>query len=271
LTAVRSPRRTPSRARSALLGLAAIGLLATASGGERPTLGAEEITPTTTEPTTTTTAAPVGARVATAKGTSIKVYDSPTATAPTTGIESIPDGVLTAEEATDAPGIPIVFLVKGESSGSRHQVYLPVRPNGSTAWVDDADVKVIQIPYAIRIDLSGHRLQVLKDDQPILDAPIGVGTTDTPSPGGIYYLKELLQPPNPNGAYGPYAYGLSGFSNVLTSFNGGDGVIGIHGTNDPSTIGTNVSHGCIRLNNDQINKMVHDIGLPLGTPVEIQA
>ena len=27
---------------------------------------------------------------------------------------------------------------------------------------------------------------------------------------------------DPGGAYGPYAYGLSGFSNVLTSFNGGD-------------------------------------------------
>ncbi len=251
--------------------MAVVGLLATACGGERPTLGAEDTT-TTTGASTTTTAAPTGAEVATAKGTSIKVYDSATATVPSTKLESIPGGVLTADVATDAPGIPIVFLVKGQAAGAkRHQVYLPVRPNGSTAWVDDADVKVARIPYEIHIDLSDHRLQVLKDDKPVLDAPIAVGTTDTPSPGGTYYLKELLQPPNPNGAYGPYAYGLSGFSNVLTSFKGGDGVIGIHGTNEPSSIGTNVSHGCIRLNNDQINKMVHDIGLPLGTPVEIQA
>jgi lipoprotein-anchoring transpeptidase ErfK/SrfK len=261
-----------SRARGALAGLVAVAALTGACAGERPSLGAEDTTTTSTVPSTTTTAAPRASQVATANGTSITLYDSPTATAPIAGLESVPDGVLTAEEATDAPGIPIVFLVKsGDPASSRHEVYLPVRPNGSTAWVDDADVKVSDVPYRIAIDISDHRLQVFDDDKPILDAPIGVGTTDTPSPGGIYYLKELLQPPNPGGAYGPYAYGLSGFSNVLTSFNGGDGVIGIHGTNDPSTIGTDVSHGCIRLNNDQITKMVHDIGLPLGTPVEIQA
>ena len=49
----------------------------------------------------------------------------------------------------------------------------------------------------------------------IVDEPVGVGRSDRPTPGGVYYLKELLQPPDPNGAYGTYAYGLSGFSNVL--------------------------------------------------------
>jgi len=61
---------------------------------------------------------------------------------------------------------------------------------------------------------------------------------------------------------------LSGFSNQLTSFAGGDGVIGIHGTNDPSTIGQTVSHGCIRMHNADIEKLVPV--LPLGTPVEIR-
>ena len=98
---------------------------------------------------------------------------------------------------------------------------------------------------------------------------MGVGRAEVPTPGGIYYLKELLQPPNPDGAYGVYAYGLSGFSNVLQNFNGGSGVIGIHGTNEPEKVGTDVSHGCIRLHNEAIVRMVEEIGLPLGTPVEI--
>ena len=58
-------------------------------------------------------------------------------------------------------------------------------------------------------------------------------------------------------------------SNVLEEFNGGDGVIGIHGTNDPSSIGQDVSHGCIRVTNDVITQMAGY--LPLGTPVEIVA
>jgi lipoprotein-anchoring transpeptidase ErfK/SrfK len=61
---------------------------------------------------------------------------------------------------------------------------------------------------------------------------------------------------------------LSGYSNVLTDFAGGDGVVGIHGTNDPSTIGKDVSHGCIRMTNENITKLAKS--LPLGVPVVIQ-
>ncbi len=90
---------------------------------------------------------------------------------------------------------------------------------------------------------------------------------NTPTPGGIYYLVELIQPPDPNGDYGPYAYGLSGYSNTLTSFNGGPGQLGIHGTDDPAGIGTQVSHGCIRMSNADITQLAKI--LPLGTPVQI--
>jgi Uncharacterized protein conserved in bacteria len=153
----------------------------------------------------------------------------------------------------------------------RYNVYLPVRPNGSTGWVDADDVTVSTVAYRIRLGITEHRIRVFDGEKVVLDEPIGVGTTDTPSPQGIYYVKELLRPPDQNGPYGHYAYGLSGFSNQLTSFAGGNGVIGIHGTNDPASIGHDVSHGCIRVNNEVIDRMVNDIGLPLGTPVEIAA
>jgi lipoprotein-anchoring transpeptidase ErfK/SrfK len=123
----------------------------------------------------------------------------------------------------------------------------------------------------MEIHLADHRLKVFDGRSVVLDTEIGVGTTDTPTPGGVFFIKELLQPPSPNGVYGTYAYGLSGFSTVLQTFNGGNGVIGVHGTNDPSTIGSDVSHGCIRLLNTDIEKLVEDIGLPLGTPVAINA
>ena len=98
----------------------------------------------------------------------------------------------------------------------------------------------------------------------------GIGRDQYPTPGGVFYIKELLRPPDPTGAYGPYAYGLSGFSNVkeLANFEGGQGTIGIHGTNDPSSIGSSVSHGCVRMRNEDITKLAQV--LPLGTPVEIQ-
>ena len=54
---------------------------------------------------------------------------------------------------------------------------------------------------------------------------------------------------------------------MLDEFAGGDAVIGVHGTNDPTSFGRSVSHGCIRIPNDVITQLVEEIGIPLGTPV----
>lgn len=242
--------------------LLALALVAGACSGERPKLADEPEKATTTEPeiTTTTEPAPVGAEVATANEQSIDVFAGEDAEAPDQQIVSGVD--------TSVDSIPIVFLVKGKGT-DRLEVYLPVRPNGSSGWVNAADVTVTNVPYRIEVGLSEHRIRVFDGDEVIVDEPVGVGRTDRPTPGGVYYLKELLQPPDPNGPYGTFAYGLSGFSNVLQSFNGGSGGLGLHGTNDPSSIGSDVSSGCIRLQNDVIEGLVNDIGLPLGTPVEI--
>jgi lipoprotein-anchoring transpeptidase ErfK/SrfK len=177
------------------------------------------------------------------------------------------DQPLTTLDNPNENGAPLVFLVE-EDQGEWLKVLLPIRPNGSIGFIRASDVTVSENPYRIDIELAEHRLTVRKGDEVIVDEPIGVGTASTPTPGGKYYLKELLRPPDPNGAYGPYAYGLSGFSNVLEEFNGGDGVIGIHGTNEPEAIGTDVSHGCIRVSNEAITEMAGI--LPLGTPVHIQ-
>ena len=47
---------------------------------------------------------------------------------------------------------------------------------------------------------------------------------------GDYYITALLKQPDPNGIYGPYAFAFSGHSPVLNEFAGGNGRIGIHGT-----------------------------------------
>lgn len=173
-------------------------------------------------------------------------------------------------QPTDETSGQLVFLVKGEASHWL-EVYLPVRPNGSTGWIRRSEVVLSQHHYRIELSLSENRLAVFRADEVVMDEPIGVGAEDTPTPGGVYYLKELLSPPDPDGFYGPYAYGLSGFSDTEIDYNGGEGVIGIHGTDDPSSVGRNVSHGCIRLSNDAIVRLVEEIGLPLGTPVVIEA
>lgn len=252
---------------SSLLRRATVALLALATGataacvGDRPTLATKVESTDTTVGETTTTAPTPPAKVAQAKGASIDVFDdATTATA---------SGQVTAETATSAPDIPIVFLVKDEE-GDRVEVYLPTPPPGGTAWVRKADVSLSSVAYRIEVSLSEHRLRVFRGDEALLDEQASIGVADRPSPGDTYYLKELLQAPVPDGPYGTYAYGLSGYTTRLASIAEGSGVIGIHGTDDPSSIGKDVATGCIGLANDVIARLVDDIGLPLGTPVEIR-
>ena len=206
--------------------------------------------------------------VLTAAVPSVDIYDSATATTPTRQLANpIPSGS------------PLAFLVDGLTS-TRYKVLLPIRPNGSTGWVNPAQVTVLAHQYKVVVELNNHRITVTNGDQVIMQTKIGVGRATTPTPGGRYYIKELIRPcysdgkggkcvQSDDGPYGPYAYGLSGFSPVLTDYRGGRGEIGIHGTNEPEKIGTDVSKGCIRMNNDEIRKLAKI--LPLGTPVIVEA
>jgi lipoprotein-anchoring transpeptidase ErfK/SrfK len=163
-------------------------------------------------------------------------------------------------------GAPLVFLVRQQRPGWL-RVLLPVRPNGSSGWIRAAQVRLSHHDFRIVVALGAHTITVYRGTKIIDREPVGIGRNETPTPGGLYYTKELLRPPDPNGPYGAYAYGLSGFSNVLSKFGGGDGVVGIHGTNDPSGLGKDVSHGCIRMSNAGISRLARI--LPLGVPVQI--
>lgn len=172
----------------------------------------------------------------------------------------------TLSNPTDIGG-PLVFLVE---TGDKDwlQVDLPIRPNGSTGWIRASDATLSEHNYRIVVELGAYHITVTAGSDVVLSEPVGVGKNDTPTPGGKFYTKELLQPPNPDTVYGPYAYGLSGFSNALSSFGGTEAVIGIHGNNNPASLGHDVSAGCIRMSNSGITMLAKT--LPLGVPVEIR-
>ncbi|MEM9465990.1 MAG: L,D-transpeptidase [Actinomycetota bacterium] len=166
-------------------------------------------------------------------------------------------------------GGPLVFLVEQLVDLERMEVLLPTRPNGSFGWIDGNDVRLTRHNYAIEVRLDDFVLTVFERELPIFETTVGVARDNAPTPLGRYYTTELLRPPEPDSVYGTFAYGLSGFSDTFTTFAGGEGQLGIHGTNDPDTIGTNVSSGCIRMHNDDISRMVEAIGLPVGVPVDV--
>jgi lipoprotein-anchoring transpeptidase ErfK/SrfK len=260
-------RRAP-RLLAALLG--ALALLLAACGGEGPTLAAHKEPRNTgsaaTQSTTATTipALPAGySYVAQAKVPVVNVYDAPNATQPSNQFDN-------PWHVNDDPRYPVqtVFLVE-EQRGDWVKVLLPIRPNGSTGWVKRSDVNLAPNPYRIDVDLSDHSLKVFNGDKLFLEDTVAIGAADTPTPIGQFYIRVLLQPPDQNTVYGPYAYGLSSHSETLNEFNGGDAEVGIHGNNDASVLGKNVSHGCIRMDNAKITQLAKV--LMLGTPVDVRA
>ncbi len=208
---------------------------------------------------------PVTSAQATSQRATASVALAATATVARVAVFGAPGGSVARTFANPQPtGAPLTFLVK-QQAGVWLQVYLPVRPNDATGWIHRSDVKTATVPYRIEVSTTAHQLRLYKGGQLIRTYPAATGTGGTPTPHGLFYLTELLAPTN--SGYGPYAYGLSGFSTVLTSFGGGPGQIGLHGTDQANSIGQSASHGCVRLSNTDITTLAKM--LPLGTPVHI--
>lgn len=107
--------------------------------------------------------------------------------------------------------------------------------------------------YLITISLSQRRLTLLQNDAPLKSYPVGIGKENMPTPTGTYYIINKAS--NPGGPFGALWMGLSRPH------------YGIHGTNDPSSIGKVVSHGCIRMYNKDVLELSSIV--PIGTTVII--
>lgn len=174
--------------------------------------------------------------------------------------------VVTTIDATTELGSASTLLVVDQRE-DWIEVALPIRPNGSTGWIPAAAAELRGNTYRIHVDLDARTLSLFDGEAVLVETSVAIGSEDNPTPAGTYFVTDLVDTGDANGAYGPFAFGLSGHSETLSEFAGGDGQLGIHGTNDPSSIGQPVSHGCVRVPNETIAQMVDLI--PLGTPVTI--
>lgn len=109
------------------------------------------------------------------------------------------------------------------------------------------------LPYRIDISLKKRTLHLYKENILQKTYPIAVGRILHGTPIGSYII--LNKAPNPGGPFGTMWMSLS------------KEFYGIHGTNDPSSIGKAVSRGCIRMQNQDVEELAGII--PIGTAVDI--
>ncbi len=231
-----------------LAGLALFAGQAAAAGPAAPVPGA----PTATEAWTGRVVATVTARTA-PKPTARKRMVLKT-TAPFSGNGT----VLLVTRRTVVDGVPWV------------EVLLPMRPNGTRGWVPQDVLVVSRTKIRVAIDLSERKLRVFRAGKRVMSASIAIGKPATPTPTGPNFaIAERIDTNMPGGFLGPIVLPLTGFSETLNEFAGGDGRVAIHGTSLPALIGTQASHGCMRMRNDDIVRLAR-LATP-GTPVAIRA
>jgi hypothetical protein len=170
-----------------------------------------------------------------------------------------------------AEGTRNLLTVMRSRTGADGKVWvearLPVLPNGSVGWVPRNSLGPYQVVDThLVVDRARLRATLYRSGRRVLTAPVGVGTAAWPTPTGEFAVRsELTRYASP--FYGPVAFGTTARSAVLTDWPGG-GVVGIHGTNEPYLIPGRVSHGCIRMRNEEILRLSRL--MPVGTPVTIR-
>lgn len=90
-------------------------------------------------------------------------------------------------------------------------------------------------PYVIHVDVESKSLTLWQGDALIKRYPVATGAWDTPTPLGTFIINSR------------FSGEMGGFGTCFLGLNVPWGNYGIHGTNKPESIGSNASHGCIRM------------------------
>jgi lipoprotein-anchoring transpeptidase ErfK/SrfK len=147
------------------------------------------------------------------------------------------------------------------------RVRLPGRPNGKTGWISRRGTVAWRTNWHLVVSTSSRRVTVYERGRRARVFSAIVGHSSTPTPTGTFFVEESIQMPR-SAPGAPFALALSARSNVLQEFSGGPGQIALHGlSNVGGTLGTAVSHGCVRLDNGAMRWLVSRIGP--GVPVTI--
>ena len=131
---------------------------------------------------------------------------------------------------------------------------------------------------AVKIDVKTNMLSVYESEKLIAAYPVTIGSVQTKSPVGDWIVRGVAKMPNFRYDKAMLNKGVrSGDFHMLPPGpNNPVGVIwiqlnkkgiGLHGTNDPDSIGRNASHGCVRLANWDVVRLAAKV--KAGVPVSI--
>ena len=148
-----------------------------------------------------------------------------------------------------------------------YRISIPGRPNGRTGWVRAGALELRPVQKRVIIYRGARKFEFWDGARLVRTGKVAVGARGAETPLGLFYVTDKFNPAiDPDWSIlGAYAFETSAYSK-LTDWPGG-GIVGVHGTPWPNLLGQAVSHGCIRLHNDDVSFLRNRV--PLGTPVKI--
>jgi hypothetical protein len=165
--------------------------------------------------------------------------------------------------------VPIVIRVETTNGrGTWGRVELPYVWPRVDGWIPLHGLERERTFVHVDVDLSEHRVRVYKHDDLLYSVAGATGSSASPTPPGAYVVTDRV-PFASGSALGSFAFGISGIQPRLPAGWSGGNQLAIHGTNDPSSIGTSASAGCVRVSEWALDRFKPL--LRLGTPVIIHA
>ncbi|MBN1418216.1 MAG: L,D-transpeptidase family protein [Planctomycetes bacterium] len=172
-------------------------------------------------------------------------------------------------------GVPIYRVRPGDSLsriGRRYGITAELLKRMNALKSDlirvDDELKVVEGPFDVIIDKAAFRLSVLWKGRLIVQYPVGLGR-DGGTPVGAYVAGAKLVEPTwfdrENKREVPFGHPEHPIGTRWITF---AETFGIHGTNDPQSVGRAASHGCVRMRNEHVEELF-DLVVPERTRIEI--
>ena len=246
----------------AIVPLVPIVVALTLSGGGGPAQAGtspEHFAPAGPAPTPTATTR--GLSVPRGPGTLVALVVHPTQ------MHTAPGGRVFAHVGTKTGfGSPNAMWV-ARRSGRWLGVVSDLAGNNRLGWIPASATSLSRVTWELHVSLAARRLTVLDHGRTVQRYTIAVGAPASPTPTGRFAVTDRLNTGDPSGPYGCCILALSAVApHAIQGWDGGNRVA-IHSTPETSTIGDDVSHGCMRLTLPEGRWLLQHI--PLGTPTII--
>jgi lipoprotein-anchoring transpeptidase ErfK/SrfK len=137
-----------------------------------------------------------------------------------------------------------------------------------SAFAADGERAATVTTRRLVVSIPDRKLALIENDRLVSVYPVAVGAPVSPSPVGTFTIVNRVPNPTyykPGKVVGPGAANPIGTRWIGLNARG----YGIHGTDNPKSIGFAQSHGCIRLRNADVEKLFERVRA--GDVVELHA